>query len=495
MIRFAILIAVSSKAQAEDDKVSLAVQEQRCRETALARGWVEVCGPYSVPGESRQRWVNLRDAEIAIPQLKVMLDHAQAHKFDILVIYDYNRLRDLLDPVSKSLSHYNAQIFSISQPVEPVHPDKYSPYTTDISILMETLAKMTSRVQNNDLRRKYMTAMPRRASERGLPVHIPFGYLKARDSKTAPDVDPDLSKYVIEMKDMLLSGKSTLQIAEYMQGTGVSPKGQRWYSQTIRQIVTNPFYAGIVRWGISKSELDPRTGRIRRNRKIDPENFVTGPGKHQALWDEKTYREILAELHRRRKSYKGKSTQTLTGLLSCGICTQRLWAFYNHSVVSAENLTWRCSSRMDHVAIRNPTAIHTLGMQMTNDLINMADHPEEHQTDDGVEKMKTDLLDFQDQLERVNNAYQAGAFTLAELTSRKTILIEEIARLEAALEKYIDAEDNDHMRAVILADLRSNLGKIPKLLAGVPQDVNYILHKILSDIKVQEDGSLSLTWK
>ena len=116
-IRFAILIAVSSKAQAEDDKVSLAVQEQRCRETGLARGWVEVSGPYSVPGESRQRWVNLRDAELAIPQLKIMLDDAQAHKFDVLVIYDYNRLRDLLDPVSKSLSHYNAQIFSVSQPV------------------------------------------------------------------------------------------------------------------------------------------------------------------------------------------------------------------------------------------------------------------------------------------------------------------------------------------------------------------------------------------
>ena len=53
-IRFAILIAVSSKAQAEDDKVSLAVQEQRCRETALARGWVEVCGPYSVRSEERR---------------------------------------------------------------------------------------------------------------------------------------------------------------------------------------------------------------------------------------------------------------------------------------------------------------------------------------------------------------------------------------------------------------------------------------------------------
>ena len=121
-IRYAIWAAVSTAEQAAGDKTSLSVQEDRCREIAGGKGWLEVAGPYIVPGESRTRWVNLRDAEEEIPQLRLMLEAAQRKAFDILVLYDYNRLRDLLAPVAKTLSHYGVQIYSASQPIEPMAP-------------------------------------------------------------------------------------------------------------------------------------------------------------------------------------------------------------------------------------------------------------------------------------------------------------------------------------------------------------------------------------
>lgn len=65
--RAAIWVAVSTQEQAAEDKVSLEVQEEKCRQLIQSRGWQEAAGPYVVPGQSRTRWVNLRDAEQAIP--------------------------------------------------------------------------------------------------------------------------------------------------------------------------------------------------------------------------------------------------------------------------------------------------------------------------------------------------------------------------------------------------------------------------------------------
>src|SRR5688500_15256115 len=97
-LRFAVWSAVSTSAQAEQDKASLHEQEEKCRATSFTKGWRESAGPYIVPGESRTRWVNLRDAEREIPALHAMLEDGKRGLYDILALYDYNRLRDLLDP-------------------------------------------------------------------------------------------------------------------------------------------------------------------------------------------------------------------------------------------------------------------------------------------------------------------------------------------------------------------------------------------------------------
>jgi len=132
MIRFSIWTAVSTAAQAEDDKESLHEQEVKSRASALTKGWQEV-QVYSVPGESRTRYVNLRDAEEDIPPLRSMLEDAKAGRFDILVLWDYNRLRDLLDPVAKTLSNYGVQLYSINQPTEPLAPEEFKEYVEMVS--------------------------------------------------------------------------------------------------------------------------------------------------------------------------------------------------------------------------------------------------------------------------------------------------------------------------------------------------------------------------
>jgi hypothetical protein len=492
-IRYAILNAVSSEAQAGPEKVSLEVQLTRSREQAQRRGWSETAGPYTIPGESRTKYVNLSHAEAAMPDLKRMLDDAHDHAFDVLVMYDYDRLRDLLGMVSKTLAHYKVQLFAVNMSVEPIPPAEYNPYKSDMAIMMETLAMLKQKTQTNDLRRKYQEAMPRRAASRGLPVKLPFGY-KAINSKTPPEPDEDLVGHVIKIKDMFLSGKSLLECAEYMSSTGVAPKGKRWYRQTIKEILLNPFYAGKVRWGATRSELDPRTGTTKRNRKVDPDTIVWGAGRHKPLWDEETREALEREFSRRGNTYKGKTCQALSNLMTCGVCGLRLWAFYNNRAKSEAVLVWRCSSRAEHVFMFNTTAFEKLAAAIEHDIKTMVESPEDPQESEIEQAAKADLADLKEQRDRLVHAYKIGVLDIDGLSRNKAPLDEQIVAFELIVREYLRAERAAKDRRIMLEIIRSNLHALPAFLAGNSADVNFTLRKTLKDILVQEDGELKLTW-
>jgi hypothetical protein len=494
MIRFAIWAAVSTEAQATADKVSIEVQVEACKKAGESRGWKEATGPYLVKGESRQRWVNLRDAETEIPELHAMLEDAQAGKYDVLIIWDFNRFRDLLDMVSKSLSHYRVQIASVSQWVEPIQPEKYSPYTSDISAIVQVMSKFTSTLQNNDLRRKYMEAMPRRVTQRGLPAggHVPFGYVRGATSKMPPTIDRDRAQLVLQAKDLLLAGKSTTQIAELLNMTGIAPKSGKWYPQTVKSILTNPFYSGTLRWGVTHSELDPRSGRTHKNRSIPPEKYVIGKGKHEPLWDEYTYHAILSEFHSRGHSYRGRVTQRLTSILTCGVCQQRLWVFYNSSV-SPANLVWRCSSREEHVSIRDSDALRLVGQTIINDLMRL--DPKEKVFTTSESPLRSELLDLKEQRSRIGDGYAAGAFSIEEFLRRTAPLDSYIADLAHRLDGEERASKDAEARAQAIYYLQENIQHVPAYLENADrQDVNHLLRAVLTDIVVYENR-VELRWK
>lgn len=492
-IRYAILKAVSSEAQAGPDKISLEVQETRSREQAQRRGWAETAGPYTIPGESRTKYVNLSHAEAAMPELKRMLDDAHARAFDVLVLYDYDRLRDLLGMVSKTLSHYRVQMFAVNMPMEPVSPSEYNPYKNDLAVMMETFAMMKQKAQTNDLRRKYQEAMPNRAGVRGLPVKTPFGYKKPVNSKTPPELDHETARHLLLIKDRFLAGKSTIDCAEYMQSVFSPPRGKKWYPQTIKQILLNPFYAGKVRWGASRAELDPRTGQVKRNRKVDPKTIVWGEGRHEPLWDQETYERIVYEFKRRGKSYQGKLNLALSGLLTCGTCGLRMWVFYNNRSKGKPVIVWRCSSRAEHVSIFNDQALRRLAAKIERDIEYMADLPETL-ISEAEQDAKTELAELTSQRDRITNAYAVGIITIDELSRHKAPLDERIAELEIQVREYLRAERAAKDKRIMFEIIRANLRALPEFLSGNGPDVNFTLRKILADITLDENSEMQLTW-
>jgi site-specific DNA recombinase len=515
-MRYAIFCAVSSASQAADDKISLEDQETRCRTTANARGWIETAGPFIVPGESRTIYINLRDAEAAIPQLRKMLDAAQRGRFDVLVIYNFNRLRELIDPITRTLGAYKVQIYSLTQNVEPQPPETYNPYKSDATWIMQLTSQLISKSQISDLRRKYEIGMPARVQKRGLPpIGIPFGYRKPpgreTDRAATPEPDPVTSPILLAFKDLLLQGRTLSQIVKFALGTGIKPpRGKTWYPQTIRAMLRNPFYAGYVRWGLSKNVTDPRTGQNYRQHTKNPAEIIKEPGKHTPLWDDATHAKIIAELESRGNNYGERHQNPLTRLLRCAACGQSLWMQHNGSRSEPGRSIWRCQTTtctqranihatqaLHQVAEQLATIINALsGDAQTEVLSDAAQLTGNAQAPRSPEPEYNQLAELNKRRARLTDIYLAGGINKPEYMQRAAEIDALITHAENTIAEIESTAASAQDRIKILLSLVGIVEQLPAWLAqDDAQTVNRLLRALIAHITVQGETVTAIQLK
>src|SRR5690349_15446800 len=105
-LRFASWCAVSTIEQARPEKFSIPDQLERTQAAARQKGWIQAAGPFVVSGQSRTKYIQLDKAAAEIEPLSQMLHAARMSKFDVLVLTEYDRLRELLDQTFRTLANY-----------------------------------------------------------------------------------------------------------------------------------------------------------------------------------------------------------------------------------------------------------------------------------------------------------------------------------------------------------------------------------------------------
>jgi DNA invertase Pin-like site-specific DNA recombinase len=505
-MRFAILTAVSSRVQAAEGKDSLPVQEENCRRTALAKGWNETSGPFVISGQPRTGYVNLTDAEREMPALAAMLDSARDGAFDVLVLYDYSRLRDLIALVAASLADYNVQIYSLAQAVEPLPPDQFDPAQADAAWFTQTAAGMTSRAEINALKRRFRIGMPGRVTNKGLhPLgRLPYGYRKPPgrelDRQVVPEPDPATAPAVRMMRDLLLTGRSLVQIASALDASGYPTRfGKPWHPDSIRRILRNPYYAGVVTFGVLRRQKDSRHSR--KGRVVRSSAPVhSGPGKHVPLWDETTRRRILDELDRRGRSYSGRRLSRFSGLLFCADCRRPLWVGYHTwpgHPPSDRTRVYFCSSRIPgHPRLKEPDLLPAISDRLVDELRHVETLPQLPLAEDPLPFLRKQAADLDLRQARLTEAYLSGAIPLPEFNTLKADLSARQARSRDALLRFEDTAARQAERLEGRRSLADRLEHIPGFLRTAdPQTVNAALHQVLDRILVTVDGELELFWR
>lgn len=492
-----IFAAVSSKQQVgvDEKRFSIPNQIEECRAVITRIGASEVHEPLVVKGHTLE-YITLREAERDIPEIAELVTLAEQKTITLVVLYHYNRWRSLIDQIVQTLGVYGCQTYSVTQPVELLPPETFTPYTNDMAAYVVSMSATQSRLQINDLQRKYKIGMPRRVTERGLNFStIPFGYCKpkvddVRQLKMATLIQvPEICAGLMDIKDKYLAGASAAEIAAEMNRRGFKPpRGEKWRFNTVLYILSNPFYAGFVHHGTQKAFRDPRTGRARRV-KSEPRLV---PGKHAALWDEETFYRLRDRRLQVGAHLVGKTrvTHIFSRLVKCR-CGKPCHARH---YIALDGVYYLCSApdAPKHARIRE----EKLFEQVRAELKSLAEKeppimPDVSGSDERL-LLERQLVELDNKKARFQRAYGDGVIDYNDFTARMT----EVDAEKRQREKEI-AELNSSAKAVVhrreaQGNIQRFIAAYDSLLSLPTSEANMLMADIVTSIVVDERTVLSV---
>lgn len=101
-----------------------------------------------------------------------------------------------------------------------------------------------------------------------------------------------------------------------------------WQKESIKDIITNPAYAGMIRWGYRKVKktVTPQGKKSSRPISLD-ENCILAKGLHEAIIPKELFdkaQDLLAEQPPAPVGYKSKVKNPLCGLIICAKCGRKM---------------------------------------------------------------------------------------------------------------------------------------------------------------------------
>lgn len=135
-------------------------------------------------------------------------------------------------------------------------------------------------------------------------------------------VNDEEAKIVRDIFDKAAKGWGCVKIADYLNNFCATRNGKPWRDYTIRNIITNPFYAGYITWG--KYSYKKRHGKLVEM--VKNEIHIKNKGIHESIISEETFAKVagILEANRVNKTKSWHSQFVLTGSIYCGKCGERM---------------------------------------------------------------------------------------------------------------------------------------------------------------------------
>jgi hypothetical protein len=462
--KFALLTAVSSDEQARDDKASLKDQEEFARKAGKAQGGIETAGPFVLDGYSRSGYVNLSDALEDIPPLKDAIEAID--KYDVLILDNLERLGHLAPMVFTLFAQHKKQIHSARQSGRIHDPKGYDPSSDESAGVMLAVESIIQTYRLNKIRRGYLIGVPSRV-DRGLhALSIPYGYKRTGSNSEPLQQVPEQVALLRLMKDWMLAAVSFGEIAKRANAILPPPRSATWSHNAVKGMLLNPFYTGVVLFGVRKNGI-----------KVPKSEWRQGTGKHVPLWDEATYHAMVAEYRRRKEGKRNFNARfPFSGLCVCGVCGDKVG---RHGIPARYYLY--CNSKPSHWSMRYEKAFPYLIDALMDALKQHEANPPQPR-DLGPVRAQLDTVKAR--RARVQDGYESGLYDALEASKRLTALEDEAERLT----KIIDTEE-DYTRTRI--DWRASIGDINKLpdaiRNGDPMRVNQLLTALITRIVLTGD--------
>jgi DNA invertase Pin-like site-specific DNA recombinase len=329
--RALLWIAVSSEAQAEEDKVSLSHQESLARAACERYGW-RIVDVLIVPGFSR-RYYTWHEFAADAAKKRITAGHEMERHwdnadFDVVVLYDgsrFGRSQSLFSYFVERTIDCGAMIYAVRGGGTY---DKIN-YREWIAIGGYAAAKEIDRLveKRSDTMDTYV--------EKGLPTSsgVLWTHRRIRHPETGKTTGlapkEEYRQLFIDAANLLIGGLGWVEIGVelYRRYGYVDAVTQKPYLYTkIYRTMTHPTF-----WGHSARHYKNRDGQGWDMWHIEPDSGIAPPdttiityNTHEPMVIGELSEQLRAEIRRRRTAIRGTAkphrTTPFTGLLVCGSC-------------------------------------------------------------------------------------------------------------------------------------------------------------------------------
>ena len=346
--------------------------------------------------------------------------------FDAILLWKFSRFaRNRDDAVFyKSIlrKQLGIEVLSISEPVAE----------GKMGIITEALIEAMDEYYSINLAEEVKRGMEEKHRRGELQASPAFGY-KAEDNVLVP-VEPEAT-YVKEIFRRFVAGEGYFPISKWLNSIGVrTHRGNPFENRTVEYILRNPVYIGKLRWNPN--------GRSRRD--FNDSGIVLSDGKHQPLIDTETWDAAQARVAELKAMWKyhgrplGCNKDWISGLVRCSTCGSTL--------VFAKPHYWKCNN---YVRGRCKTAQHIKGDLLKDAIIRrlQADvvtrEPLQYETirardngNDELTALKSQQTALEKKIDRLREAYLAGADTVEEYRAAKEATQAQLAQVTEQIQDY-----------------------------------------------------------
>ena len=306
LIPAALYARVSSERQ--DVDLSVAAQLRALRDYAQRNGYL-VAREYVDEAESGR----IADR----PQFSRMLDEASKPEapFKEILVWKFSRFtrkREHAVAFKSMLRRRGVRVVSITEQADDTPTGK----------LLEAIIESVDEFYSENLAQEVTRGM-REAASRGfwMTTYAPYGYKRVyvQDGvKKRPklELDPPADAVVRRIFDMVLHGKSILDVTKTLNAEGIpTTNGKKWLKTTIHTMLDNEAYTGTLVWGAKARDGAPP---------------VRVEDAHPAIVSKRDFqraRKLLASrAPKKMNPRRASSPYLLSGLVKCETCGKAMTA-------------------------------------------------------------------------------------------------------------------------------------------------------------------------
>ncbi len=197
-----------------------------------------------------------------------------------------------------------------------------------------------SRREYKTIRRRLQRGREAAAKEGKLLSMAPYGYRRKKlenEKGWTMVIEPYEAKIIKMIFDWYTEGAEVngaikrlgLQaIARRLNELGYpSYRHDYWQKETIKSIITNPAYTGLIRWGYRRQKKQMTPDGLITSRPITSDDYIIAEGLHEAIITREQFelaQKLLAEAPPAPVGYKSEIKNPLCGLIVCGKCGRKM---------------------------------------------------------------------------------------------------------------------------------------------------------------------------